>query len=150
MTRTRRETRRLRMLAIGKRSLSITVFQGNLGSSIHRRASGTRGLAVEKMNHCGNGCGRTVHGSISLQKNHPHPRFARIGLVARIGLAPLGSGWARRGLPLFVARWRRKRRPLHPPAQLRVRRVKARHSSKPGVSAISRPENLVWPAGARG
>ena len=88
------------MLAIGKRSLSITVFQGNLGSSIHRRASGTRGLAVEKMNHCGNGCGRTVHGSISLQKNHPHPRFARIGLVARIGLCAVGIGL---GTPGFAA-----------------------------------------------
>lgn len=46
------------------------------------------------MNHCGNGCGRTVHGSISLQKNLPHPRFARIGLVARTGLCALGIGLA--------------------------------------------------------
>ncbi len=85
------------MLTIGKRSLSITVFQGNLGSSIRRRASGTRGLAVGKINHCGNGCGRTVHRSISLQKNHPHPHFARIGLVARIGLCAVGIGLATAG-----------------------------------------------------
>ena len=85
------------MLTIGKRSLSITVFQGNLGSSIRRRASGTRGLAVGKINHCGNGCGRTVHRSISLQKSHPHPHFARIGLVARIGLCAVGIGLATAG-----------------------------------------------------
>ena len=86
------------MLTIGKRSHSITVFQGNLGSSIRRRASGTRGLAVGKIKRCGNGCGRTVHRSISLQKNHPHPRFARIGLVARIGLCVAGVGLATAGL----------------------------------------------------
>ena len=49
------------------------------------------------MNRCGNGCGRTVHGPISLQKNHPHPRFARIGLIARIGLSAAGIGLATAG-----------------------------------------------------
>ena len=86
------------MLTTGKRSLSISVLQGNLGPSIHRRVAGTRGLAVGKNHHCGNGCGRTVHGSISLQKNHPHPRFARFWLVARIGLCAVGIGLATAGV----------------------------------------------------
>jgi outer membrane protein insertion porin family len=50
------------------------------------------------MNHCGNGCGRTVPRSISLQKNHPHPGFACIRLVARIGLCAFGIGLATAGL----------------------------------------------------
>jgi outer membrane protein insertion porin family len=78
----------------GKRSLSITALQGNLGPSIGRRFARARGPAVGKIIQCGNGCGRTVHGSTSLQKNHPHPGFARWRLFARVGFCIVGFGFA--------------------------------------------------------
>ena len=47
-------------------------------------------------------CKKTIH-------IHASPA---LGWSRESGFAPLGSGWPRRGLPLFVARWRKKRRLL--------------------------------------